>query len=294
MNSRLALGTVQFGLNYGIANSSGQPSEILAHSIMDFALDMGICDFDTARAYGASEQVLGTWIRKNEARIVSKHSGASEGISIAKSLHDSVCETIRNIGCSSLYGYLLHREEMLNDREWLEGISALKQTGLVQKVGISLYDPASALAAAEASSIDIIQIPYSVMDQRLDQCGFFDRAKVNSKEVWARSAFVQGLLFLEEQNVPEHLKGIVAFRNIAEKIGERYGYSMQQLSILFSLGNSGIDRVLIGVDSLSQLQEYEGIEDKLDGYRECREELIHALRGKVDPYLVSPHKWRTA
>jgi aryl-alcohol dehydrogenase-like predicted oxidoreductase len=183
---------------------------------------------------------------------------------------------------------------MINDPEWLDGLSSLKQMGLVQKVGVSIYDPTSALAAADAPSIDIIQIPYSVMDQRLDQCGFFERAKSNNKEIWARSAFVQGLLFLEESKVSEHLKGILSLRDVAAAIGERHGYSMQQLAILFSLGNSFIDRVLIGVDNLSQLLEYKGIEDKLDGYLECREELVHTLRGKVNPYLVSPHKWRCA
>lgn len=294
MKCRLALGTVQFGLNYGIANSTGQPSEDAAHTIMDAALDMGINDFDTARAYGSSEQILGSWLRKNEARIVSKRSGQGNCESILQSLQDSVHETIRNIGCPSLYGYLLHREEMINDPEWLDGLSSLKQMGLVKKVGISIYDPTSALVAANTPSIDIIQIPYSVMDQRLDQCDFFEIARSNNKEIWARSAFVQGLLFLEESKVPEHLKGILALRDVAAGIGERHGYSVQQLAILFSLGNCAIDRVLIGVDNLPQLLEYKGIQDKLEGYLECREELVHTLRGKVDPYLVSPHKWRAA
>lgn len=291
MTSRLALGTVQFGLNYGIANTTGKPSQERAHAILDAALDIGIHGFDTARAYGDSEKVLGSWARKHEASIVSKYSDGRIDAPIRERLAASLGLTLECLGLPRLHGYLLHDEELIGDIEWIDGMRSLKDAGLVDKVGISIYRPSCAMEAAKAPGIDIIQIPYSIMDQRLDECGFFGLAESNGKEVWARSALVQGLLLMDETKIPEHLHGMIPLREIAKAIGVRFGFSMQQLAILFSLGNRRITKVLIGVDNLEQLLEYEGIEQRIDAFQDCREALVSELRGRVDPYLVSPHKW---
>lgn len=292
MMSRLALGTVQFGINYGIANVSGMPNEACSHAIINAALNMGISDFDTAKAYGKSELVLGSWSRRHEARIVSKYSGNDDRISIKDRLHLAVKDTLENIGCSQLYGYLLHNEENISDVTWLDGLASLKSSGLVRKVGVSVYETSFAVAAANSPAIDIIQIPYSVMDQRLDACGFFELAEAKGKEVWARSALVQGLLLMEEDKIPADLGGMVPLRETAKAIGARFGFSMQQTAVLFSLGNHRIKKVLIGVDTLEQLMEYEGIETRIDAFQDCRDALVRELRGRVDPYLVSPHRWK--
>lgn len=291
--SRLALGTVQFGINYGIANVSGMPDEESSHSILNAALNMGICDFDTAKAYGKSELVLGSWHRKHEARIVSKYSSCSDQKSIISDrLNLAINDTLKSIDCSQLYGYLLHNEEAIFDAAWLSGLASLKESGLVRKVGVSVYEISCAIFAANSPAIDIIQIPYSMMDQRLDACGFFELAEANGKEIWARSALVQGLLLLAEDKIPTDLKGMIPLRELARKIGAHFGFSLQQMAVLFSLGNHRIDKVLIGVDTLEQLLEYKGIEAQIDSFQDCRDMLVRELRGRLDPYLVSPHKWK--
>ena len=292
MKSRLALGTVQFGLNYGIANKTGMPSEEYAHTILDAALDLGIRCFDTAQAYGDSEKVLGSWARKHEAGIVSKYSDAKTDSSVADSLAASIKLTLERLGLPCLHGYLLHDEELIGDTRWLSGMRSLKDAGFVGKIGISIYRPECAMEAAKSQEIDIIQIPYSIMDQRLDQCEFFDLAEANGKEVWARSALVQGLLLLEEEKIPVDLQGMIPLRDTARTIGAHYGFSMQQMAILFSLGNPRIDNVLIGVDTLEQLLDFDGIEKHIDAFQDCRGALIRELRGRVDPYIVSPHRWK--
>lgn len=290
--SRLALGTVQFGLNYGIANESGKPSEEHAHAILDAALGIGIRGFDTAQAYGDSEKILGSWIRKREAQVVSKYSERKNGAPIADRLAGALKESLSRLGLQQIYGYLLHDEELVVDPEWINGMRSLKDAGLVRKIGISIYSPNCATQAAKVPGIDIIQIPYSIMDQRLDECGFFDLAEANGKEVWARSTFVQGLLLMEEEKIPADLRSMTPLRELARGTGECFGFSMQQAAVLFSLGNHRIGKVLIGVDTLEQLLEYEGIEAQLETFQDCRDELVRKLRGRVDPYLVSPHRWK--
>lgn len=59
MPSKLALGTVQFGLEYGINNQAGQVSpEAIARILSECRLH-GVDTLDTARTYGTSEAVLG-------------------------------------------------------------------------------------------------------------------------------------------------------------------------------------------------------------------------------------------
>jgi len=288
---RLALGTVQLGLDYGVANEAGKPSVESALSILDAALRMGICDYDTASAYGVAETILGQWHPSDSVRIVSKFSGNPVNESILTTMDRSLRESLLRMSRQRIYGYLLHDANQVENSSWLEALATLKANGLLERTGVSIYTPEQALLAARSPFVDIIQIPYSLMDQRLDECGFFTIARAEGKEIWARSAFVQGLLFMDAAKVPNHLQGILPLRERALMIGARYGFKLQELAILFSLGNLAIDRVLIGVDTVSQLLEYQGIEEKLDDYSECRAELVKALRGQVDPYLVSPHKW---
>lgn len=288
---RLALGTVQLGLDYGVANVNGKPSTETALSILDAALCMGIRAYDTASAYGVAESILGQWHPAESLRIVSKYSGTpgSEAISVA--MDRCLRESLQRLARDRIYGYLLHDANQVENTEWLAALASLKVNGLVERTGVSIYTPVQAMLAVQSPFVDIIQIPYSLMDQRLDECGFFAIARAEGKEIWARSAFVQGLLFMETAHIPEHLQTIVPHRERALAIGAKYGFGIQELAILFSMGNPDIDRVLIGVDTVAQLQEYQGIEAKLDQFMECRSELVRELRGQVDSYLVSPHKW---
>ncbi len=293
IGERIALGTVQLGLRYGIANVHGKPFQNDALEILDIAWKLGIRSFDTAAAYGDSETVIGKWnCNDPTVRIVTKYTDSKSDATISERLQNGLDASLNRLQRDHLYGYLLHDASLVGKQEWVEGLAHLKESGLVASVGISVYTPEEAMAAVESEMIDIIQIPYNVFDQRLDECGFFENAAFRGKEIWARSVFLQGLLFLSEERIPESLLQIIPHRKKLEAIAKKYGLSVQNLALLFSLGNMNIDRVLIGVETKEQLLEYGTMKIDFENFSDCRSEIIQAFRGNVAPYLVSPQYWK--
>jgi len=291
LTSKLALGTVQFGLNYGIANTTGQPDMLTAHAILDLAVSMNITELDTASAYGNSETILGQWSGRSSTRIVSKFSAVDSSDSIDVLMERELRSSLARLQAPNIYGYLLHNAAKVNDELWIRALTRLKTLNLVQKIGVSIYEPEQALIAVMRPEVDIIQIPYSMMDLRLEETDFFALAQRNGKEIWARSAFVQGLLFLDDAKVPCDLQAIIPLRQIAQKIAASHSFSLHHAAVLFSLSHPGIHRVLVGVDSVEQLSELASVIELQQSFDPCRLALLDALGGKVDSYLVSPHKW---
>ena len=189
MTAKLCLGTVQFGMHYGIHNTLGRrPTEEEVFGVLDAALDTGICMFDTASAYGTSEEMLGRYgLSGRGGQIISKLHPAVEGE--RRDVQGEIQRSLTRLFASRLYCYMLHRVEDLDDVSVMDAMEDAKARGWTDKIGVSIYSPEDAMRAAEDSRIDVIQVPYNVLDQRLDGCGFFECAKGNQKEVFARSAF---------------------------------------------------------------------------------------------------------
>ena len=110
--SKIALGTVQFGTDYGVSNREGQTDAREVERILDTALEFGIDLIDTASAYGNAEQVLGRY-DLSSFKVVSKFMPPPEGAAIAGQLGT----TLSNLRVDSLYGYLAHRPDDLLENE---------------------------------------------------------------------------------------------------------------------------------------------------------------------------------
>ena len=190
--AQLCLGTVQFGMHYGIHNTLGrQPTEEEVFCVLDAALDTGICMFDTASAYGTSEELLGRYgLAARGGQIISKLHPAVDGE--RRHVRDEVQRSLTRLSVTSLYCYMLHRVEDLDDASVMDAMEDAKARGWTDKIGVSIYSPEDAMRAAEDSRIDVIQVPYNVLDQRLDDCGFFECVKGNQDDGPARSGAVRG------------------------------------------------------------------------------------------------------
>ena len=289
---KLCLGTVQFGMLYGVNNALGrQPDRRECYGIIEEALQAGIRYFDTASAYGTAESLLGdfSWGRY-EPKIISKipPDCADDADEIAARLQAS----LRRLQTRRLYGYLLHRGADMNRPSVMAGLMAAKAQGLAEKIGVSVYEPAEALQAAMDTRIDIIQIPYNVLDRRLDRVGFFAKAHENRKEVYARSAFLQGLLLMQpaeaEARVPKSGKWIAAFQETARE----YGYTPAEAGMLYSLSHTGIDHVVFGVETVEQVRTNLAIQQKIDGFGNCYKALAGMFREDVPREILVPSLWR--
>lgn len=255
---KLALGTVQFGLNYGIANQQGQASRDEARSILEHARSNGMDMLDTAIAYGESEQRLGE-IGIQDWQVVSKLPAVPEGCSdIPRWVEDAFRNSLQRLKIKSLYGLLLHRPQQLleqgGDRIY-QATQQLKRDGFVRKIGISIYDPAELDMLCSRYQFDIVQVPFNIMDRRLIDSGWLSRLAERGIELHVRSVFLQGLLLMPLNDRPERFNRWASRWSKLESWLTQSGLTPLQACLRYAVSFSEINKVIIGVDNLNQLKE---------------------------------------
>ncbi len=206
-SSHIVLGTAQIGLHYGVANRAGKPSAIEAKRILETSYIGGVRVFDTAQAYGSSEEALGHFFRANPGlrdwRIITKLSPAIDSRD-ATAIKKAVHESIARIGGRSIWTLLLHREQQID--EWSGTLGAtlleLQHEGLIQNLGVSVYSPSYAVMAVEHPDFAIVEIPANVFDRRGTRSGVNELAHKHRKTILVRSIFLQGLLAMDGNSIP--------------------------------------------------------------------------------------------
>ncbi len=284
---KLALGTAQFGLNYGIANQQGQVTLHETRAILDHASAHGIDTLDTAMAYGDSEQRLGE-IGVENWRVVSKLPAVPDACrDMPQWVADSVNESLLRLKVKSLYGLLLHRPLQLLERDGdrlYRSLLRLKHDGLVQKIGVSIYDPAELDALWNRYGFDIVQAPLNILDRRLIDTGWLSRLADQRMEMHVRSIFLQGLLLMTPNERPKKFDRWTPLWTQWQGWLEQTGLTPLQACLRYALLFSEIDKVIIGVDSLKQLDEILQAE-------KCPTPQIPDTLKSDDPDLLNPARW---
>lgn len=255
--SKITLGTVQFGLNYGIANTDGKPSYEKSRNIVATAYENGITSFDTAAAYGDSEKVLGRVFEelklKDKVKVVSKVAPLKElnlsRSEVEKKINESVEASLQGLGIQQLAACLFHREE---DFEYIDILRKLEDRGLIAGSGVSL-DSEKYCEEVLDENIKFIQVPYNILDKRFDS--FWPKAEAAGITIFTRSVYLQGLLLMPETNIIPYLGSVIPIRRELEKIAEESGIDMIELCMRYVLCNSAITSILTGVDSSEQLKQ---------------------------------------
>lgn len=254
--SRLMLGTVQFGLNYGIANSAGKPSYEIVRKIISTAYDHGVNCLDTAAGYGDSEEILGRVLDelnlKNKMLLISKvpnliQHGFSER-DAEKFIVDSVERSLTKLGIESLAVGMFHSEQ---DIKYLGIMKKLEKQGLINGVGISL-DSNRYCNEVITAGIKYVQIPYNVLDQRFDE--FLSKALESGITIFTRSIYLQGLLLMPEKAITQPLQSIIPIRQKLSELATEHGIEMAELCMRFVLNNPSIKSIVTGVDNSEQLK----------------------------------------
>jgi aryl-alcohol dehydrogenase-like predicted oxidoreductase len=264
MNSScsLVLGTAQFGSNYGIANAdkTGRPDQITVNAIVQEAWENGIREFDTAQGYGQSEQVLGEALSKlggaAEILIISKFDPALDHLNRSV-LSNAVGESLNRLGIPSLYGMMLHREEMLSI--WDNGLSKILHTlvmsGKIKHIGISVYSPDRAIQALNTEGIDMVQLPSNILDRRFETAGVFRLAEEKRKEIYIRSVFLQGLILMDADKIPEKMSFAKPVIEELETISNELKLSRQELALGYVKSEMPNAKVVIGADTPLHVKE---------------------------------------
>lgn len=286
---RLALGTVQFGLPYGIANPRGQVSREEAGKILTLARMSGIDTLDTAITYGDSEACLGA-LGTQGFKVVTKLPPLPEGTTdIGSWVHEQMQASLRRLKVDSVYSLLLHRSENLigaAGRSMVQALERLKAEGLVGKVGVSIYAPQELDAATQACAIDLVQAPLNLVDRRLVTSGWLQRLHDLGVEVHARSAFLQGLLLIPRKAMPDKFGPWAALFDRWYAWLQENHVTAVEACLAFVASHTPINRIVVGVDSRAQLREL------LRAAGKEQPQLLPDLRCE-DERLINPSNWNS-
>lgn len=295
--SELCLGTVQFGMKYGINNQLGrQPSWEESFSMLDYALGNGIGVIDTAAAYGEAEQLLGSYIKKRgcgqKVKIISKlKPNIIEEGSITSKVVISECKgSLERLSVECLDGYLLHTPEYIYNENIIQALTGLKKEGYVKNIGVSIYGLKEGYAAINTGVMDYIQLPYSILDQRGIKEGFIPAAKEAGVKIFTRSAFLQGLFMMDTKTVPAHLKNAVPYLELIEEILGKYGVDKVSAILAFVQYERDIDYLVFGVEKKGQLEENIFKSKHGDVPEECIQELKDKING-ASQSVIFPSLW---
>ena len=294
LSYHLVLGTAQLGLPYGIANQTGQPDQNIATAIIREAWENGIREFDTAQGYGVSEKVLGKALAElgfsKEARIISKFDPNLDHLN-ASDMSRALDESLKRLGVQSLYGIMLHREEMLS--LWDKGLGEILHdfvlSGRVEKIGISVYSPDKAIKALKTEGIDMVQLPANIIDRRFENAGVFKLADERKKTIYIRSIFLQGLILMNPREIPAKM----AFaRPVIEKLvslSDDIGLSRQEIALGYIKSEMPNAHVIFGAETPKQvIGNAKAWKEKMP---ESLGNKVRALFATVDEQILNPSLW---
>lgn len=291
--SQLTLGTVQFGLNYGIANRTGRPSYESARDIIACAYEGGVNCLDTAAAYGESEDVLGRALSelgiKDKVHIVSKVPPMPESLTAKEAddfIEKSIEESLKRLGIDMLPICLLHREE---NSCYLEPLAKLMDKGLIHHVGVSVMTPEATRTIVEDGLAEAVQIPTNILDRRFT--GTIRLMKDQGVGVFVRSVYLQGLILMPEAEIPENLSVVAPVLARLRRLAEDAGMNLAELAMRYVLGIEGLTSVLVGVDTVEQMQQNLSLFEHGALGMELMQ-VVDDIVPVLDDCVLMPNKWQ--
>lgn len=286
---KLAIGTVQFGVNYGIANNSGKINYNEAKSILEYAENVGVDTLDTAIIYGDSELTLGK-IGVENWNVVSKIPPLPNNcVDVTNWLNECITSSLERLKLNQLYALLLHNA---NDLLGIHGdiiyktLKGFQEKGVIVKIGVSIYDPEQLEKILKFYKLDIVQAPMNILDRRLANSGWLNKLNQMNIEIHIRSVFLQGLLLMDADSRPDYFNTWNLLWLESENIIKAKRISRLELCIRYILSFKEINKIVIGLDSLKHFKEIHSsffkspitLNEKLD----CN-----------DLNLINPTNWKT-
>jgi len=285
MISKLALGTVQFGIPYGISNKQGQVDINEASAILDFASMSGIATLDTAIAYGESEIVLGSLLNKkpDAFKIITK-------ISANEDIRTQIESSLDKLQQDNLYGVLFHNtDDAFNNLKRIEHLENLKSKGVIEKVGYSLYNPDQLKKLFYLGvNVDIVQVPYNILDQRFKP--YFAELNRREIEVHVRSVFLQGIFFVSPEDLDSKFDELKPHLRNIHQLSKESGLAINSIALGFAIIDEHIDQVVIGVESLKNLEENISSLYNLEKVKAIKDKLLNLECNKSR--MILPTNWQ--
>lgn len=252
---KLILGTVQFGIPYGINNPSKAliPEQKVFDSL-ELAAKEGVQILDSAEAYGEALDRIRRFHQSHSPgfEVISKFSSIKQG----ETLKSKVEKNLEKTDLSWLYAYMFHNFDHYRENpDFLEELRELKSEGLIQYGGVSVYQNEELEALLDDPVIDLIQLPFNLLDNFGRKGGLLKKAKAKGKIIHVRSVFLQGLFFKSFEEFPDQLQPLIPYLKQLSNLSAESGLSLNQLALNYPFSFAEIDGVLLGVDHTAQLSE---------------------------------------
>ena len=262
--SPMTLGTVQLGMNYGIANEAGKPSLEKSFAILRTALSGRVNTLDTARAYGNSEEVIGQFLKTWEGETpnlvtkIRKLQGETEKELTAFAV-ESVEGSLQDLGVNKVSAIMLHgaKDPIIHGAACARAMQYLLDKGYTDRVGVSVYTAEDIRGMLPFDTFSVTQVPMSIFDQQLIADGSVAALKERGYEVFVRSVFLQGLFFLDPEKMtdPILLEHAAPKIRLLREIARAEGLTVAQLAIAFMRDQAGVTSLVLGADTPLQVEE---------------------------------------
>ena len=251
MSNKIILGTVQFGINYGINNISGKPSKKKVFELLEYALNKDIKTLDTADAYGNATELLGNYNNSNFSPFLINTKFNKSDLSIQKQLEVS----LNSLKINQINTYFYHSfDDFKLFPEILFELIELKEQNRIKKIGVSVYGNSEFQLANDTIEIDVIQLPFNLLDNLSQRGKLIEEAKTKGKEIQVRSVFLQGLFFKNTKQLPNSIKSLKPYLEEILIIAKEANIPIENLALQYALQYKEIDNVIIGVDNVEQLE----------------------------------------
>jgi aryl-alcohol dehydrogenase-like predicted oxidoreductase len=266
---KIGLGTAQWGMLYGITNISGKPNREEISEMLSCAHQRGISIIDTACADGEAEKILGEGQAAaigfnivTKALPIHGSSISRDDVVLVASAFD---ESLKQMQTGSVYGLLVHNvNNLLSDgreRLWAE-LQEFKACGRIEKIGVSIYHPQQLDDIMSRYEIDIVQFPYNIYDQRFAQTGLLEKLQMAGIETHARSAFLQGLIFMSPESMPDYFSAIRKHQAKLHDELNKSGLTPLDGCLSYCLNQPYIDKIIVGCETLGQFAQILSIAEK--------------------------------
>lgn len=293
--SSFILGTAQLGSSYGINNKEGELSFDDCFKVLNAAWDNGVRMLDTAEDYGSSEKTIGRYHELNPSRtfaVCTKLSGIFDGNPDALKAH--VETTASRIGVESIDTYYLHRFDKCKDDNLMGSLFELQGSGLISKVGISVYEPSELeyIVSEFGSKVGVVQIPFNVFDNhRWLSGGLLARAKSEDIDIFARSVYLQGMAFKDPIDDVVIRLGLSRIVEELHHMSQLLDVPIEQLAFDFVRSSEGVKEILLGCETPEQVARNACLENSDPVWDDELRSVMDELSKELPDYSYDPRKW---
>jgi aryl-alcohol dehydrogenase-like predicted oxidoreductase len=283
----LILGAAQFGDGYGVTNAIGRLNDDSISRILTGASLSGIRVIDSAPSYADAEQRLGI-LSSGRFEFVTKFTVKEEWL---RDPIGHVRISLETLNRPSLHGLLVHNSAdfaSVDAARLAAAIDRIKEAGLVSHFGVSVYDETELRGWLDVlPEIDILQIPGNLFDRRLLDSALVQSLSEGGAQIHARSAFLQGALLADPDQLPAHLDGLAEEIARLESACRERGVTRSVAALSAVRFHPVVDSVIVGAISEAQVAALMGAWSSADPE-------WGDYRAYLPEELIDPRRWNAA